>query len=205
MINYSAQSFNISELAGISQKTIDEHLKLYQGYVKHVNLIHELIKAQKDIINGNEVDPSATYALKEATRRLGFEFGGMRNHEYYFRALEGGAQSLDKSLALYQKITSQFGSYENWWSNYRQMITAQRGVGWAMLGYDQQTEQLINYWVDEQHLGQLPTVQIVLALDMWEHSYCMDYAPSQKSDYIEAYFNNLNWVTVNHRFLEASQ
>lgn len=71
-----------------------------------------------------------------------------------------------------------------------------RGVGWAMMGYDQHTGNLVNYWVDEQHLGQLPTVEPLVALDMWEHSYCMDYAPSKKKQYINAFFKNLNWDTV---------
>jgi Fe-Mn family superoxide dismutase len=54
-------------------------------------------------------------------------------------------------------------------------------------------------WVDEQHIGQLADLDIILALDMWEHSYLFDYVPGEKKGYIEAFFKNLNWDTVAAR------
>ena len=195
-MKYTAKKFKLSKLDGISKKTIDEHLKLYQGYVKHVNKIHELIDSA-----GNH----DTYALKEAHRRLGFEFGGMRNHEYYFGALVDGPIKLNPDSALSQKINEQFGSFAAWSQLFTGTLAAQRGVGWAMLGYDLEKKQLINYWVDEQHQGQLPTVQPLVALDMWEHSYCMDYAPSEKKKYVKAFFKNLNWSVIEEWFDQATK
>ena len=78
-----------------------------------------------------------------------------------------------------------------------------RGIGWAMVWYDPNSDQLIQSWVDEQHLGQLSQCIPVLALDMWEHSYLFDYTPAQKKEYVEAFFANLNWKSVEENFLRA--
>ncbi len=190
-MHYEAKTFNIPELKKISRETIEEHLGLYNGYVKHVNLI-------QDKINAYSTDPSNnSYAISEMQRRLGFEFGGMRNHEYYFEQFEGEAKTLPESK-LHELINSQWGSYETWLQRFTDIATT-RGVGWAMLYYDSKTEQLVQTWVDEQHLGQLPDIHIVLALDMWEHSYMLDYPPSKKKEYIDAFFTNVNWEIVSAR------
>ena len=186
-ITYKAKKFNIPELQGISAETIKEHLGLYKGYVKNFNHIQKVIAGEV----GDD-----TYQNKEAIRRQGFEFGGIRNHEIYFGSFEGGSAKLSSDSALAEKINDQFGSYKKWEAGFKKWIAGMRGVGWAMMGYDQHTGNLVNYWVDEQHLGQLPTVEPLVALDMWEHSYCMDYAPSKKKQYINAFFKNLNWDTV---------
>ena len=187
-MHYQAQTFSIPKLKGISTKTIEEHLGLYQGYVKHVNLIREKIDAYKS-------DPDSNgYAMAEMQRRLGFEFGGMRNHEYYFSQFEGGAKDLPQG-ALQEKIDFQWGSFDTWLERFRE-IALTRGVGWAMLYHDKKTDQLVQTWVDEQHQGQLADLNIVLALDMWEHSYMLDYPPSKKKSYLDAFFQNLNWEVV---------
>ena len=190
-MHYEAKQFNIPELVGISQETVDLHLGLYQGYVKHVNLINDKIKAFSNDMENN------AYAIAEMQRRLGFEFGGMRNHEYYFTQFEGGVESL-KDGKLKEMIETQWDSVENWYKEFTN-IAMTRGVGWAMLYIDRNTDQLVQTWVDEQHLGQLADLDIILALDMWEHSYMRDYLPSAKKDYVTAFFNNLNWDVVASR------
>jgi superoxide dismutase, Fe-Mn family len=192
-MKYEALTFNIPQLTGISKETIDLHLGLYQGYVKHVNLIQEKIAAYSHDQETN------TYAIAEMQRRLGFEFGGMRNHEYYFAQFEGGATTLPES-PLKEKITAQFESLEAWQNRFTQ-IALTRGVGWAMLYHDPHTDQLVMTWVDEQHIGQLADLDIVLALDMWEHAYMRDVVPAEKKKYIEAFFANLNWETVAARLV----
>ena len=188
---YTPLTFTIDTLDGISRETIDEHISLYNGYVKHVNLIQEKIAAYS-----NEPDTNA-YAINEMQRRLGFEFCGMRNHEYYFTQFEGGAKTLPESK-LKDSIERQWGSQESWQERFTQ-IAMTRGIGWAMLYHDPHTDQLVQTWVDEQHLGQLADVDIVLALDMWEHSYMRDYVPSKKKEYVAAFFRNLNWEVVASR------
>lgn len=183
---YEAKQFNIPPLNGISSKSIEEHLKLYAGYVKHVNHIRtELDKVTDD------------YARNEMMRRLGFEFGGMRNHEYYFEQFEGGATALPEG-SLKSMLETQWGSVENFIEHFKKVSTT-RGVGWVMLYIDRKTNQLVTAWVDEQHFGQLADLDIVLGLDMWEHSYMLDYSPSEKMKYVEAFFQNLNWETVAKR------
>ncbi len=190
-MHYTPLTFDIPELDGISRETIDEHIGLYNGYVKHTNLIREKIDAYSHDPENNN------YAIGEMQRRLGFEFGGMRNHEYYFTQFEGGAQTLPEGK-LKELIERQWGTVEAWKARFQQ-IAMTRGVGWAMLYHDPHTDQLVQTWVDEQHLGQLADLDIVLALDMWEHSYMRDYVPSKKKEYVEAFFRNLNWSVVAGR------
>lgn len=183
---YETKTFSIPTLTGISERTITEHLGLYAGYVKHVNHIHTEMGTVAD-----------GYAKAEMQRRLGFEFGGMRNHEYYFTQLEGGAKEIPEGT-FKSLIETQFGSTDDFVTYFRN-IAMTRGVGWAMAYIDRQKNQLVCTWVDEQHLGQLADLDIVLALDMWEHSYMLDYAPSEKRAYIDAFFANLNWEVVATR------
>ncbi|MES2966483.1 MAG: Fe-Mn family superoxide dismutase [Patescibacteria group bacterium] len=192
-MKYEALTFNIPTLTGISQESIDLHLGLYQGYVKHVNLISSKIADYSHDAEAN------AFAIAEMQRRLGFEFGGMRNHEYYFAQFEGGAQPLADST-LRTKIESTWGSVAEWQNRFAQ-IALTRGVGWAMLYHDPHTDQLVATWVDEQHIGQLADLDIVLALDMWEHSYMRDYLPADKKQYVEAFFNNINWDVVSGRLV----
>ena len=193
MKTFIEQKFNIGELIGISQDSIAEHLKLYSGYVKHSNLIISKINELKNDLENN------SYAIGELQRRFGFEFCGMRNHEYYFRSLEGGAKELSKESNLYKKIEEEWDSYENWLSSFKTLALT-RGIGWAMLYYDKETSRLLNTWVDEQHLGQLTGLKPILALDMWEHSFVADYKPSGKKNYVEDFFKNLNWSVVESNF-----
>lgn len=191
-MKFEEKKFNIGKLEGISEKTVTEHLKLYAGYVKNLNTIHEIVE--------NQTNPE--YARREAYRRQGFEFGGMRNHEYYFSLLENGPKEISPDSALYKKIIETAGSFEVFIQIFKNLTTT-RGPGWAMLGYDKQTDKLIQYWVDEQHSGHLPGVAPIIALDMWEHSFYLDYITAEKGKYVEAFFTNLNWSVAEKFFADA--
>lgn len=196
MKEYTAKTFQIPELVGISAKNIEEHTKLYQGYVKHTNLILAKIEELK-------ADPEKNaYALGEVNRRLGFEYNGMRNHEVYFGALVDGAQAPDESSDLHKKITETWGTFDSWLTEFK-IIAMTRGIGWAMLYYDKKNNRLLNAWIDEQHLGQLQDCTLILGLDMWEHSFVADYQPSGKKQYIEDFFKNVNWKTIEGNFIKA--
>jgi len=194
MKKFNEMKFDIPTLKGISSKTIEEHLKLYTGYVNNLNTIHEIVE--------NQGNPE--YAKREAYRRQGFEFGGMRNHEIYFSSLEGGPKDISKDSSLYKKIVEWTGDFETFIQIFKNLSTT-RGVGWAILGYDKKSDRLIQYWVDEQHIGHLPEVSMILALDMWEHSYVADYAPSGKKNYVEDFFVNLNWSKIEENFVNATK
>ena len=188
---YEAKTFNIPTLDGISENTIKEHLGLYARYVKHVNLIHEKIEELKKDSEAN------AYALAEINRRLGFEFGGMKNHEYYFAQFEGGAKEVPEGT-LKALAEEQYGSWDGFVAHIGGTALT-RGVGWVLVYIDRSINKLVCTWVDEQHIGQLADVNIVLGLDMWEHSYMLDYPPSEKKKYIEAFFKNINWEVVANR------
>lgn len=196
MQKFEEVKFNLGPLKGISAKNIEEHLKLYAGYVKNTNLIVEKIGEYM-------ADPEKNaYVIGELQRRFGFEFNGMRNHEYYFKSLEGGAKSLAVDSKLKKAIEKQAPSFEAWLTGFKALAMT-RGIGWAVLYYDKQSKQLIHTWVDEQHLGQLNGLSWVLGIDMWEHAYVYDYPTSEKKKYVEAFFENLNWEVIEKNFIEA--
>lgn len=181
MQKFEEAKYEIPKLKGISEKNIEEHLKLYAGYVKNINLI-----------------------LEQENPRLGFEFNGMVNHEYYFESLSGGAKSLEENGELKKQIEKDFGNFDNWLTKFKTLATT-RGVGWAFLFYDPLTKQLLNAWVDEHHIGQLNGCKTILALDMWEHAFVSDYLPSGKKQYIEDFFENLNWSVIEKNFANATK
>lgn len=197
---FEEKKFDIGKLKGISAQNIEEHLKLYAGYVKNANLvlakIDEYSEDSNPLVGAGE---EHAYALSEINRRFGFEFDGMRNHEYYFAHLEGGAQELSDDSELKKAIEEEWGTFERWLKRFKTLATT-RGVGWAILYYDPKTGRLLNTWVDEQHLGHLTGLTPVLCLDMWEHSYVADYQPSGKKQYVEDFFENLNWQTCEENF-----
>jgi superoxide dismutase, Fe-Mn family len=197
MKQFTAQTFSIPELKGISALNIEEHLKLYAGYVKHANLILEKVAELKADAEKN------AYALGEVNRRFGFEYNGMRNHEVYFSSLSGGARPLEEG-ELKKLISETWGSFDAWLAEFK-AIALTRGIGWAMLYYDRADGRLLNAWIDEQHLGQLQDCALILALDMWEHSYVADYQPSGKKKYIEDFFTNLNWSVIEQNIVNASK
>ncbi len=192
MKKFEEQKFEIPELIGISRSNIEEHLKLYAGYVKNTNLILEKInELSKDSENN-------AYILGELQRRFGFEFDGMRNHEYYFKSFEGGPKELGNGK-FKETIEEEFGSFDAWLNRFKS-ISLTRGIGWAILYYDPKTKRFLNSFVEEQHLGHLVGLQPILALDMWEHSYVADYKPSGKKNYVEDFFKNLNWEVIEGNF-----
>ncbi len=193
MKKFEEMKFSLPTLKGISAKNIEEHLKLYAGYVKNSNLILEKIEELSKDAEKN------AYVLSELQRRFGFEFCGMRNHEYYFRSLESGAKSLDDKSALKKAIADTWGSFDNWLARFKS-VALTRGIGWAVLFYDPQTKSLLNAWVDEHHLGNLSGLSFIMGIDMWEHSFMIDYLPSQKKEYISAFFENINWSVAEENF-----
>src|SRR3989338_2089789 len=148
MKKFEEMKFNLEVLKGISAKNIEEHLKLYAGYVKNTNLIVEKIGELMSVPEKN------AYVIGELGRRFSFEFNGIRNHEYYFRSLEVGARPLATDSKLKATVEAQAPSFDAWLSGFK-LLAMTRGVGWAVLGYDKETKQLVHTWIDEQHLGQL--------------------------------------------------
>ncbi len=199
-MSYQAQTFDLPEefQGQLSRVSVDEHLKLYAGYVKHTNLIlEEVERLEREDLEGHK------FTIEALRRRLGFEFDGTRNHEAYFAQLEGGSRELSPDSPLRQAIEATHPSFDDWLADFKQMAQT-RGVGWAMLYFDPRAERLLNAWVDEQHLGHLTGLTPILALDMWEHSFVYDYQPSGKGQYIDDFFANLNWSVVEENLAQAN-
>ena len=208
MNQFQEKKFAIPELKGISKKSIEEHIKLYSGYVKNANLIIEKLQELRADAEKN------AYLIGEVQRRFGFEFNGIRNHEVYFASLEGGAKPLSSTTttnsaapngnSLKSAIEAEWGSFDAWFASFKALALT-RGIGWATLYYDRASGRLLNAWVDEQHLGQLQNCALILGLDMWEHSFVFDYQPSGKKQYVEDFFANLNWEVIESNFAAATK
>ncbi|OGI83772.1 hypothetical protein A2997_01100 [Candidatus Nomurabacteria bacterium RIFCSPLOWO2_01_FULL_36_10b] len=187
---YIKKEFIIPILIGISQKNIEEHLKLYDGYVNNTNTILRLL-------DDTSID---VYIRDELSRRFSFEYNGMRNHEYYFSAIKEGPHPHDPSSKLGQQIIKQWGSYETWYSAFITLAKT-RGIGWAILWWDPIEKNLVHNWVDEQQIGHLNSCQYIIGIDMWEHAYVADYQPSGKTNYINDYFANINWTYIENHYI----
>ncbi|HVS79570.1 MAG TPA: Fe-Mn family superoxide dismutase [Candidatus Paceibacterota bacterium] len=200
MTKFEEQKFTIpAELKGISQKTMEEHLKLYAGYVKNANLVQEHIAELSKDAEKN------AYELGELERHFSFEFNGMRNHEVYFASFEGGPKELSAESPLRAAIAAAWGNFDAWLAKFKSIAATTRGIGWTALWYDPASKNLLNSWIDEQHLGQLQNCKMILGLDMWEHSYVADYQPSGKKQYIEDFFANINWSVIEKNYIEAAK
>jgi Fe-Mn family superoxide dismutase len=195
-MNYEEKKFKLNHLNGISEKQIEEHLKLYAGYVKHTNLISE---KQKEL---SQEEQKNSYAIAEITRRLGFEFNGMRMHEYYFEQLEEGSKNLNENSLFANFIKEKYADFDSALLKIKNSIKL-RGIGWVVVYYDKQIKELKMAWVDEHQNGQLAGLPIIIVVDMWEHAFMVDYLPSEKSKYTDAFFENLNWEVVEKRFEDS--
>ena len=196
-MGYELQDFSrILGMEGISDATLQSHFKLYQGYVKNTNALMD--KTTQLLDEGKDRTPE----FAELRRRLGFEFSGMRLHEYYFGNLKGQG-SLETNSQLSQQITQNFGSFEQWKKDFT-ATGAMRGVGWSMLCYDLCQNQLLNCWITLHQDGLLPGLQPLLVLDVWEHAYYLDYQ-TERPGYLEAFMKNVNWQEVNKRFETQAQ
>ena len=198
---YQAKKFSVPELEGISKKSVDEHIGLYEGYVKNFNAIST---ALEDL--SKDSDPSTPlgagkndHAISELMRRRSFEFGGMRLHEHYFPQFEGGSTPLGASSPLAKALTKDSGSVETALKALRQ-AAAMRGPGWALLYYDPEADCFLIGFTGEQHQGHFATLPIILALDVWEHAYILDYGAAGRGKYVDAFFKNLNWSVMEERF-----
>jgi len=188
---YTAKDYsNLIGMEGFSEALLKNHFTLYQGYVTNTNKLIDLLAAM--LKEGKASSPE--YA--ELKRRMGFEFNGMRLHEYYFDNL-GGKGVLDKSGKLAEKMAEDFGSYEAWEEDFKG-TGKMRGIGWTILYQDNITGKLLNQWINEHETGHLAGCIPLLVMDVFEHAFITDYG-LKRPDYIETFFTNINWGVVAGR------
>ena len=168
------------ELEGISREAVEAHYKLYEGYVSKRNeILGRLDDAGPDELRALKVD-------------LSFAVGGIKNHEIYFEHLGGGGG--DPSGLIGDLIERDFGSVQNWRTDLK--ATGMAGRGWAWTAYDWDEGRLFNYVGDAQNTYPIWNATPLIALDVYEHAYFLDYQ-TDRASYIDAFFDNLDWSTVN--------
>ncbi len=190
---YTAKDYSkLIGMSGFSETILKNHFTLYQGYVTNTNkVLDTLAQMQKDAKTG-------TPEYAELKRRLGWEFNGMRLHEYYFENL-GGKTPLDKYSPLGKQMQSDFGSVEEWEKDFR-ATGAMRGIGWAVLYQDNIGHRLINSWINEHDTGHPAGCAPILIMDVFEHAFMIDYG-LKRADYIESFFKNIDWAGAGARML----
>ncbi len=181
-------------MPGFSDDLLIMHFKLYQGYVKTTNLIQARLK---ELSSQTEIKGPEYSGLK---RMFGWEFDGMRLHEYYFENL-GGKKGLKNSNALSQRFNQDFGSFEEWKKDFT-ATGMMRGIGWVVLYVEPRDNKLINAWISEHDLGHLAGAEPLLVMDVFEHAYMPQYG-LDRSQYIEAFFQNVDWDLVSNRYKNA--
>jgi superoxide dismutase, Fe-Mn family len=193
---YKEQSFDhLKGLDGISDAQIEEHLKLYAGYVKQVNALNEDLTSMLGAGKASGTNPE----FAEITRRLGFEYNGMILHEYYFENLRRGAEPKPSGgSGLAQAVGQSFGSMEKWQTDFH-AIGEMRGVGWVVLFEDPVTDRLSNHWITLHQEGIPAGFKPLLVMDVWEHAYMRDYKATERKKYVDAFFRNIDWQVVERR------
>ena len=188
---YEAKDYSsLLGMDGFSEVLLKNHFTLYQGYVTNTNKVMDTLAAMLT------EEKTGTPEYNELKRRMGFEFNGMRLHEYYFENL-GGKETVNKSGKLAKKLAEDFGSYENWEKDFKS-TAAMRGIGWTILYQDDKTGRLLNQWINEHETGHPAGCIPVLVLDVFEHAFITDYG-LKRADYIEAFFKNINWSKAESR------
>ncbi len=179
-------------MAGFSETLLKNHFTLYQGYVTNTNKALDILDQM--LKDGKTGVPE--YA--EIKRRLGWEFNGMRLHEYYFENL-GGKAPLDKYGLLGKQMQCDFGSYEMWEKDFR-ATGSMRGIGWAVLYQDSMNRRLFNFWINEHDVSHPAGCVPILIMDVFEHAFMIDYG-LKRADYIESFFKNIDWAAAGSRVL----
>lgn len=188
---YAAKDYGkLVGMEGFSESLLRNHFTLYQGYVTNTNKLLDTLGAM--LKEGKTGTPE--YA--ELKRRLGWEFNGMRLHEYYFENL-GGKGALDAASRLGKALAAEFGSVEKWEADFR-ATGAMRGIGWVVLYQDSAGGRFVNQWVNEHDVGNYAGAVPILIMDVFEHAYMTDYG-LKKADYIASFVKNIDWKAAEAR------
>jgi Fe-Mn family superoxide dismutase len=193
---YKPKQFNLSGLNGISDKTMEMHFKLYEGYVSNTNLLTERIQA---ILADGKVDQEEMPAYSELTRRLGFEYNGMVLHEYYFGNMKkNGGGEPSRASEFRSAVGRSFPSFEIWKTDFTS-IAKMRGVGWSVTYLDPAAGLVSNHWIEMHQTGNVAGFIPLVVMDVWEHAFLLDYKPADRPKYIDAFMSNLDWDAVEKR------
>jgi len=194
-MKYEIKNFdNLLGLSGFSDVLLKNHFALYQGYINNFNKLNDIL------VELERADKFASPEYAELNRRFGWEFNGMRLHEYYFENLSKDPGHLNNDSELMRIIDVEFGSFEAFQKDFRAMA-AMRGIGWVVLYLDLETNRVFNVWINEHDTGHFAGCSPLLVMDVFEHAYMLDYG-IKKADYIESFFRSIDWEVVEKRLLK---
>jgi|SRR3989344_2128184 len=189
---YIAQNYkHLLGLDGFSDKALEAHFTLYEGYVTNTNKLSDELTS---MLKGSR---ETTLQFAELKRRFGWEFDGMRLHELYFSNLTKDGRGLTDGSKLYKQIEKDFGSLESWEKDFR-ATASMRGIGWVVMFYDQVSDKLFNVWINEHNAGHLVGATPILVCDVFEHAFIMDYG-TKRARYIDAFFKAIDWQIAENR------
>jgi len=195
-MEYQAHDFShLLGLKGFSDALLKNHFTLYQGYVINTNKLHE--KLLTLVKEGKASSPE----FAELKRRFGWEFNGMRLHEYYFGNMCKEKKQMKEDSSLYQQVLRDFGSGDLCKSDFV-ATGALRGIGWVIMYYDPLAQRLFNVWVNEHDAGHLSGAVPLLVMDVFEHAFMLDYG-LKRADYINNFLDAIDWDVVQERFEKA--
>ncbi len=195
-IEYKANDYSsLKGLHGITDEQIEVHLKLYNGYVTRTNAL--LAKTAKMANEGQHADSS----YQELKRRAGWEWNGMRLHEYYFDNL--GARGAVAQSPFAAHVEKQFGSVDAWKADLMG-VAKMPGVGWAITYLDPKNGQIWNHWVNQHEVGHPSGAVPLLVLDVWEHAFSVYRKPTDRPAYLEDFYANVAWDVVGKRLAAAA-
>ena len=181
-----------TNLDNISQRQIDTHWGLYEGYVANVN---KLNKELEELRAAGKID---TPLYADRRRRYGFEYNGMVLHEYYFANLKSGGTMLSDG-PLKKALIATWGSYDVWRTDF-ESAGKSRSIGWAILYADETTGALTNHFIQEHEDGNIAGFVPILVLDVWEHAYMVDFGSAGRAQYITEFMSNIHWAKAEERY-----
>lgn len=193
MIQVKEFNKTIFSMKGISKKTVEDHLKLYSGYVSKYNEITDKLKAltEDDFAASNQVFST----IRSLKTELSFAWGGIINHEIYFTHLGGTGGAASSNLL--KQIEKDFGSFEAYKKDMKASALSARGWVWTV--WNKREQKLMNHIGDSQNTYALWETTPLVALDTYEHAYFGDYGIN-RAHYIDAFFENMNWDVVEKAF-----
>jgi Fe-Mn family superoxide dismutase len=186
------------DLEGFSRESLQDHYALYEGYAKKANECRKILNEfDYSKIEGNQVySPLRAVSIDYTFALLGF-----KNHELYFGHFGGEGGEPSGRFAEY--VGAEFNGIDKWKNAVRKAASAARG--WVMVGYDLNDGSVFNYIMDSQNLWAVYNMCPILAIDVYEHAYAPDFGatPDGRKEYVEAFFNNLDWDHVNRQLIQA--